>query len=253
MDQRSTISRQEADRAFDQGNLNRALSLYRDLDSKGSDPEISKRIGRCHSLLLRKYWRQGKAEEFEQLAGGSVSPLFLQLPCAKLKGREALQALVGTTPNPTAKLAQCNLQSHLKTGLLELRQMENFKEVAEGWLALTKGDFDKALQLFHQAEGVAPVEAKIGEGIAFLLKGDIQKANMRLAHLRPFAATRFPVLNKVMGWDGSAETSGLLLQHYLMNASLEELEAVERSSLPHHKALKGWVSLRIWGSTLYSQ
>jgi hypothetical protein len=246
-----TVDRSKADHFFAQGHLVQALRCYQGLDPDLNDSEIVDRIRQCTTLLLRKYWRQGKVEELERFAREQGLEPRIALPLARMKGEAALKALA-SMDSPSALLARCSVQCDLKQSLLELRQEPEFKEMAEGWMALAKGDAEKALLLFRQANVKAPTHAKIGEGIALLTLGRRQEANQCLTPLRLFAATRFPKLHDAMGWHETHDVQGDLLHHYLFHASLEELQSVKNSPLPQHKALKGWVSLRI-GDLLYAE
>lgn len=247
----TVVDRSQADRFFEQGHFVQALRCYRELDPDLNDSEIVDKVKQCTTLLLRKYWRQGKMEELERFARDSGIESLIALPLARMKGEEALKTLA-SAETPSALLARCSAQPDLKQALLELRRAPEFKELAEGWMALAKGDAEKALLLFRQATVKAPVQAKIGEGVALLSLGKRGEANQCLAPLRLFAAARFPILHQAMGWHETQEVHGDLLQHYLFHAPLEELQAVKNSSLPQHKMLKGWVSLRI-GDLLYAQ
>lgn len=240
----------QADKFFEQGNLVQALRCYQNLEQ--SIPEIKNKINQCFILLLRKYWRQGKVEDLQRYAIQFEVEAHLALPLARLKGTEALKTYSEAPHSTSTILAKCSTIPDLKKALLELRQESELKEIAEGWIVLMKGDAEKALTIFSQAAAKAPVQARIGEGIALLSLGRKKEANQCLAPLRSFAASRFPLLFKTMGWNGTEETDKDLLHHYLFHASLNELQELKKSQLPQHKKLKGWICLRI-GDLLYGE
>lgn len=91
------------------------------------------------------------------------------------------------------------------------------------------------------SEKEAPIYSKVGQGIVFLLQGNRGLAEQNLQALRPFAARRFPVLAKTMGWIGQEEGFSIDLLH----APLEKLIPAEKTAFPHQKVLKGWLALRI--------
>lgn len=248
LDSKNDLSLKEAEHFFQQGNFVQALKCYRQLDLKlnQSDDFIAQRIRICLKQLLRKYWRQEKVDQMAQMMKELDVEQELALCYARLRGKEALAEVAAKTGGIQAKLAQCSLQEDLKSSLLSLRQIPELKAIAEGWLILLKGDNERAFASFDQAKEQAPVYAKIGKGVAYLIKGDMQQANTYLESLRPFASRYFPVLAKEMGWgEDLSEEKKRKLPFYLFSASLEELKHAESLLSPQQADIKGWMWLRI--------
>lgn len=242
------FSLEEADHFFQQGNLLQALKCYQELESHSRQPNdtITQRIHSCLKQLLRKYWRQEKADQMAQMMKELGVEQELALSHARLVGKEAVAAIAAKTEGVQAKLAQCFLQEDLKSALLSLRQWPELKAIAEGWLSLLKGDHERALISFHQAEEQASIYSKIGKGVAYLIKGDMQQAHVHLESLRPFALRHFPVLAKAMSWkEDVKEKVRTHLSYYLFSASLDELKRAESLLSSQQSDVKGWIWLRI--------
>jgi len=242
------LSLEEADHFLQQGNLSQALKCYRELESHSLKPNhvIIQRIDSCLKQLLRKYWRQGKADQMARIMKELGAEERLALSYARLVGKEAVATIAAKAEGFQAKLAQCFLQEDLKSALLSLRQLPELKTIAEGWLSLLKGDHERALISFHQKEMQSPVYSKIGKGVAYLIKGDMQQANVYLESLRPFALHRFPALAKAMNWDSDIkEDIKSHLSYYLFSASLDELKRIESLLFSQQSDVKGWIWLRM--------
>lgn len=239
-----------ADRFFQQGNFTHALHLYRQVNPKECSPEINQKIEACIQHLLKKYWRQGKADEMAHFAKEYHREEEIKLALAKLQGQQAVEALAESGDGILSRLAQCSLQSDLKSALLVMRQEPTLKEIAEGWLALSKNDCLKALNSFSSAHDKAPIQSQIGQAICLLASGKIREASPLLDHLKPFASRFFPQLNKAAQWDSLHHAEDELIQHYLFHCPLQELLAVEKKLPPQKRALRGWIWLRA-GDYLY--
>lgn len=238
----------EAEHFFQQGNFTQALKCFRQLDLNFDHPNdvIGQRIHACLKQLLRKYWRQKKTDQMAQIMKELAVEQELALCYARLLGREAVVEIANKANGIQSKLAQCSLQEDLKSALLSLRQLPELKTIAEGWLALLKGDHERAFISFEQAEAQTPLYAKIGKGVVYLIKGDMQKACIYLEFLKPFASSHFPVLFKEMGWgEDLIEENENKLSFYLFSASLEELKQAERRLSPQQTKIKGWLWLRM--------
>ncbi len=243
--QSSDLLKKQALDYFAQGNFNQTIACLKKIPDAQTDAEIQKLMLLCLQKLARKYWRQDKPQEFDQIIKQLGPQKHLELAYARLKGKDALEKLT-TSTDITSKLAWCYLQADtdLKTALLTLRQEPNLKLMAEGWLALLKGDHERAMQSFQNAEAANPLSAKIGQGVVCLVQKNYKLAQNLLEPLHSFASRRFPHLAKVMGWDGIGNHS-FCLSYYLTQATLEEIIEAEKKCPPQQKELKGWLWLKI--------
>jgi len=234
----------DAVRFYEQGNFNQALHCYRQVDPKGSNPEITQKIKDCLLKMARKLWRQDKPQELEKvmLQLGSDQ---LGLAYARLRGPAELSKMAQASQGMFSMLASCSIQEDLKSGLLAMRKIPELKQFAEGWLGLLKGNTELAVESFSQGQDQCPLRTNLGLGTAYLANGDIVQAHSRLEFLRPFAARRFPQLSQAMGWNNPEQEDLFLLPYYFSKATLEELIAVEKKLLPRQENLKGWILLRI--------
>lgn len=230
-----------------QGNFTQALVCYKQIDSLQPTELIRQKMRECQEQQLRKFWRQGRADEFKRTAQQLGAQEALELVLARIQGHQALSSLAQTLQGPAAKQAYCALQADVdvKAALLALRQLPDLKELAEGWMALLKGDIERAKASFSIAKDKAPVQADIGHGVALLAQGDLSAAASSLARLRPFAARCFPAIAAAMGWGDRDEEARRKLSSCLFTATLEELRLTERTMLPTQTALRGWIWLRI--------
>lgn len=146
----------DADRFFKQGNFSQALLLYRRALLQEQSPEITQKIDACVQFLLKKYWRQEKPDDMERIAKECLKDE-IELAYTRLRGREALEIFAQSGNSINHCLAESFLQPDLKAALLLMRQNQTLKEVAEGWLALSKNDVTKAFALFGLAEEKAPM------------------------------------------------------------------------------------------------
>lgn len=233
-----------------QGNFTQALRCYRAIQPENS--EIKEKINWCLNLLLRKYWRQNRPEEFAKTAKEMGCFQILRLCHARLQGKDSLELIAKEAEGTDGLLARCSLEPDLKTALLSLRQQPQFKELAEGWLILIKGDADKAATLFKQAQTNTPVQAHIGQGVYCLLKNELNTANALLSPLRPFANQRFPRLNEAMQWNAPDAINEQIVRHYLFRATPGELKQAAQNLPPHQRELGGWIYLRL-GDCIYAE
>lgn len=236
----------DTERFFLQGNFTQALVCYKQIDSLQPTEHIKQKMRECQEQQLRKFWRQGRADGFHLTAQQLGAQEVLQLVLARLQGPQALSSLAQTQQGAGARQAQCILQADidLKTALLALRQLPDFKELAEGWMALLKGDIGRAQASFSSAKDKATLHACVGQGVALLAQGDLSAAALPLAKLRPFAA-RFPALAAAMGWGDRNEEAKRKLSSCLFTATLEELRSAERALLPTQAPLRGCMWLRM--------
>lgn len=244
-DSHSDVTLKRAENFLQQGNLVQALKCYRQLEVDQSNDFILQRIRTCLKQLLRKYWRQQKADQMAQVMKDLGVEQELAPAYARLLGKEALNEMATETQGVPAKLAQCSMQENLKAALLSLRQLSELKSVAEGWLALLKGDPERALVSFDQIKEKFPTYAKIGKGMVYLIKGDRKQANAYLEALKPFSSHQFPLLAKEMEWGKETPNKEKMLSYYLFFASLKELQQAESQLSPQQKDTKGWMWIRI--------
>jgi hypothetical protein len=247
-----------AENLFQQGSFTKALEYFQQVQNSSvvKNADIQAKIETCYNLLLRKYWRQSKLNEFENLIHQMGIRESLNLPLARMKGPQAMQEAASQSTHIHAKLALSSLQGNLKNSLLFLRQQAEFREIAEGWLALLKGDSIKALSSFTEAKLKKPVHAHIGEGIGFLTQQNFIKAQQHLMNLKPFANKFYPALAKTMKWDSSDSTHShfhpVPLLDYLHSDSIDKLKSAAISLPKGQSSLGGWLWLRI-GDHLWSQ
>ena len=112
--------------------------------------------------------------------------------------------------------------------------------VAEGWIALLKGDTTRARALFSTPSP----RACIGQGVLYLLQGNYVEAGERLGFLHSHAISCLPALTQAMGWDrqdNRKEFSHLPVTH----VPLEELLLREAATPPAQKEQKGFLWLKI--------
>lgn len=241
----------QAENLFQQGSFTKALEYFQKIQDslKTKNVNIQSKINSCYKLLLRKYWRQSKLNEFETLAQTKGLKETLILPLARMKGPQELLALASHPTHIHSKLASGSLANTLKNALLSLRQQAEFKETAEGWLALLKGDYTKALSLFTDAANKTPIHAKIGKGIVYLAQQDFIQAQQCLSELKPFANKFYPVLTQAMKWNSTdyshLRPQSIPLLHHLHSDSINTLKDTLTQTPKTNKSLMGWLWLRI--------
>ena len=237
------ILREKAAHYFEQGNLTQALKLYTQLKEVG-DLAAEEKCEACQLQLLRKYWRQAKPDSFTALAQEMQVEAPLQLALCRLQGKEALEKLALENQTLPSLLAHYFLHPEVKNALQAMRQAPGLRDIAEGWLAILKGDASRASESFAKACGLQPARAKIGLGVAFLLQGEMEQAQTQLSHLRPFAVKHMPILAKAMAWDVPAKETPLNALPVILNGTLPELKAFERLLPQKERVLRGWLGLR---------
>ncbi len=231
----------EADALYAQGNYTQALLCYRKLSK---EPKVDQQIRLCLLHLARRFWKQGKTAELKKVIEDIGGDDQLALAHANLCGQESLRAFAQSTNSFLATLAACRAQNNPKTALLTLRQSPDWKQIAEGWIAILKGDPQKALESFGASTLSLALYAQLGKAIAFLLQGHRAKAQELLQSLKPFAGQRFPHLAKAIGWmDSEKAPQGLSTQ--LLHAPLNQLIEEEKKTNPIQKMRKGLLWLRI--------
>lgn len=154
----------------------------------------------------------------------------LALVHARLKGVLLLNWLAHEAKEgPIKTLAVSALIEDLKRALLVFRRRAEWQFLAEGWMALLKGDLHLAEGLFEKASLNAPTQAKAGkELIGFIRGGAIGPL---LSSLKPYAS-RFPQLAKTVGW---------VIER--PSVQLDSLQTIAKSPLP--RSIHGWVELSI--------
>lgn len=238
-------SYEDALRFVAQGNYNQAIGCFKQYDPKGSNPEIVKKIKECRVSLARRLWKQGKIGEFAKIISELDSNVLMSLALARMCGDSTLRAFAETRQDLNSLLAACSLQQDVKSGLRMLRKHPDMKCVAEGWLALFKGDYQHAIELFAQGKSTASKQADIGMGVALLCSGDLIGADKYLNCLRPFSELRFPLLSQAMGWqiaeDGQMREAAKINIHL----PLKELLTQEKTIHVSQKPAQALIALRI--------
>ena len=233
----------KAKKFCDQGNFNHALVHLSQIPGKERDSEVHQLERHCRRMLLRKYWKQGRYEDFAKTMSGMKEDSWLALVHARLKGGEQLTRLADEVEEGTIKsLALSSITEDLKRALLVLRRQPEWQFLAEGWVALLKGDLQQAEELFEKASVNAPTQAKAGRELIGLIDGGIAAIGPLLSSLKPYAS-RFPQLTKAMGWDGSSKDLAHKIEAILYQTPLELLQNITQSQLP--RPIQGWIELRI--------
>lgn len=232
-----------AERFLKQENYIQALDCYRQLLREGADPAITEQIHFCQVQLLRRYAKQGKADLFTATKASYGWKDHLALPLARMQGEASLRKLTEEASSIDATLAACTLEKDLKSALMQLRKLPLYKEMAEGWICLLKGNFPLAKQGFDLAKQKIPYSARMGHAIRALLIGQKEEADALLEPLRPLLSRCLPKLAEAMHW-GQVISSTALFRP-LFYSSSEEIE----TALKKYKGLfssqeKGWLSLR---------
>jgi hypothetical protein len=240
----------EAMRMFEQENWTRALALLRQCRSINTTKQIDDHIRLCECKLARKLWRQGRGDDLQKLMQ-EAGMKRLALAAARLQGPQHLADLAAANEGMFSRLAACSLEKEIKAALLSMRQCEDLKPVAEGWIALLKGDTGRSKAAFQIAEKNAPVQARVGQAIICLTQNDRVGADILLQALRPYSK-QFPQLSKILFWDDPIREERKKLSHYLFHASFKELEQVEETIPSSMKTLKAWIYLRM-GDLICSQ
>lgn len=235
----------DAQRFVRQENYTQALHCYHQLNREGADPKIAKYIQACQMQLLRRCLKQDKLALFVETRKSYGWKEHLALPLARMQGERALAALAGQGNGVDAMLAACSLEKDLKTALQSLRKLPQYKEMAEGWICLLKGNLVLAQAAFDAAKEKTPYAARIGHALIDLKKGDISRAQRSIApHIRAFLTRRFPKLSQAMQWNDKENSDAAFRQ--LFHASRAKIEAglnQHANFLSNDK--KGWFNLRL--------
>jgi len=148
-------------------------------------------------MIIRKAWRQEDFERFEDLVG--EDPRYA-LALARMKGKEALINYAASHEGIDASLATVSLIEPLNEALVKMRRIPAMKDIAEGWIAFTKGDLKRADASFNRAESSQPIRARIGKGVCTLLSGQKSAAQELLAPLQLFGIKKSPCSHD--SWNG---------------------------------------------------
>lgn len=233
----------DAKRFLAQENYTQALHSYQQLVREGAAPEIAQQIHLCQMQLLRRYVKQGKNELFVTARESYGWKDHLALPLARMQGEEALKKLTEEDNAIDATLAACTLEKDLKLALTQLRKLPLYKEMAEGWICLLKGNFSLAKSAFDIAGEKVPHAARVGHALIQLAMGQKDEANKSLETFRPLLSRCLPKFSQEMGWKQATTSDGLFRS--LFYASSEQIAA----ALKQYKTLlsnqeKGWLFLR---------
>lgn len=242
--------KKEALKFIDQGNFNAAIGLLTAIHNPNE--EIQDMLQKSRQKLVRKYWRQRKLQELEKnIENRHVFPQ-QQLALARLKGPDHLKKYAEEKNGYWSDLAAISLLPDTKSALLAMRQIPEFKTLAEGWLAIIKGDYKRAIELFQLAAIQQPIMARIGEGIACMAMKNDEHANAHLKSLRIYAS-HFPELTKVMRWEDPSQEARRVIFSEFHLLKIEDLQKIEKSLPAQAKEMRGWLYLKMGDLTYHSR
>lgn len=231
---------QAALKLLEKGSLVQAKKILEELVKK-KHLAASGPLKKATKLLCRRYWMQGK-EEF--LKEANEPELFFAK--AKFQGIEAVRAFAQSS-HPDACLARALLEPTTKKGLLYLRQIPHFTDLAEGWLALIKKDLEKARLSFQKAAALQPKRAALALAIVDRYEGNFEQKNHFFFSL---SKEQFPLTSQLLNCN--ATLTSREISHLFYHAKPEVLQFL-LSKLDHsQKKEKGWFHLRL-GDLQYAQ
>jgi len=196
---------EKATDAFHKGSVGHAHKLFQQLVEFGH-PEADAGVKKVLDMKLRRSWRKGEHQQMLELAtceDGSA------LACARLQGHESLLdfAKTGTSLD------------HLRAGLAtmkpalesakKMRKTPEMKELAELWIAILKGDPQRALARLATSKEALSVQQRLAYAVAKALSGDRAGALKDVSALRSVAVKRFPHLAALLGWTSDHSHSHL--------------------------------------------
>lgn len=242
----------DAQRFMQQANYTQALYCYRQVYQTKSPEtascEIAEQIHLCQMQLLRRFARQGKEEQFITARQAYGWQEHFCLTLARMQGHAALKALATLNQGLDSELASCSLEKDLKTALMRLRRIPLYKEMAEGWICLLKGDLDLARHAFETAAHKVPCAARVGSILLALVKGDCSTAEQALQPIHTHAC---PQLAQAIRHATSSFDKEFRSLFYSTSSQIES--ALQSSTLKRMpKCMQGWLHLRA-GDLLWSE
>lgn len=239
------INEETVKKAFkflNQGKLGMALPLFKQLIENGRT-EFEKEYSECQSLIKRRAWKKGDLTLFKSFSNNNPETA---LALARLEGRESLQNLANEN-SQNGLLAGCLLMDDPKSALLKMRKDPQLADIANGWFALLKGDANRALDYFSQAEKTEPIRSQIGKGIAHLQNNDLIKAEEALLPLKSIAIHKYPSLAQSMGWHNENKPSDSIedqARYLLLKGDLQAFEKMSPLLIKSNLPLKPWILMR---------
>ncbi len=212
------------------GNIGHARVLFEQLLQKGS-LVAKKGLEQCKEQFLRKCYKQKKVDDFLRESAGMD---FLAPARARLLGNKALEDL-----SQKDSFAKFFLHSSKRDAFVEMRQIPEWKEYAEGWISLLKLDAGRAYASFLSLEKKWPYHAKLGLCLADILSKKNLEAQQRVVHLRPIISQHFPEFTKALG----CESEDSIIAQNLRWGNQEDLERV--LEMPNSSEHRGLISLRL--------
>ncbi|MBM3198065.1 MAG: hypothetical protein FJZ58_02265 [Chlamydiae bacterium] len=238
--QSSTFS--QASSALERCDFSRAKALFFQLMQQG-DPKAHLGYKRASDQLARRYWRQGKTAEMIQEI---ENPSMITLAVARMQGVQALASF--PSQHPDHLLARCFLEPSLRSALLMMRQDTSYREIAEGWLALLKKDFQRAREAFVRAQEKQPRRAKLGLLLLDYCQGIKVQDRKDLSPFFKIALSRFPNFSQMIGRQ-KAENGVTCPTSYAESSfyrgSYKELEVVEKKLSKEENSLRAKLFLRM--------
>ena len=246
---KDTLDLQKANRCLKQGQFIQAKELFQKcIQSVGV--EAKRGYAQAVEALLKRYFRQGKTEALMQEAKGDTR---VALAIARLRGPRELE-LFANMNHEEAWLAKLSMQASVKEALVHMRQVEGFKELAEGWLALIKKDISRAATSFKAALSKQPLRAQLGLAILDVLEGRFVEGEARLGSFMKVAMHRFQKFSLMMGrgQEGGSVVSKNLVAYFFVKGGEEDLQRLLGERFIAQKEEKGWLCLRL-GDLVYSE
>ncbi len=245
-----------AERALAEGRIDEARRLAAALKS-AHDPAVKRIIVRLRDLDLRKHLRQNRFEDFRREAGSAQA---LRLVVARSQGPAAITALAQVVPaadagssDPQGRLAAAIANPDLRAGLAILRRLPGLAGVAEGWMAVLRGDLTRAEAAFTAvltASGVGPavaLRARAGLAICLARADRVAEAKTHWDALAPLPQTLYPAASAFarsltrtrVGWDVAG------LRRLLVQGTWDEVKNAAQACPPDQPRIRGWLHLRL--------
>jgi hypothetical protein len=142
------------------------------------------------NLILRKSQRQAKVAEFLAEAGSDVR---LRVAAARLAGTLP-QLATASPPESFEALLAVLAGGDLRAGLARLRRVPGYAELAQGWMAMLRGDLSQASASFASVPAAERRRAACGHAVVAALSGQAADVEQHLAGLGPFPHTAFPAI-----------------------------------------------------------
>ena len=119
------------------------------------------------NLILRKSQRQAKVAEFLAEAGSDVR---LRVAAARLGGTVP-QLATASPPESFEALLAVLAGGDLRAGLARLRRVPGYAELAQGWMAVLRGDLSQASASFARVPAAERRRALCGQAVVAALSG----------------------------------------------------------------------------------